>query len=709
MGARMAKAKKQATLFSSEDTVAEGNGRIRPRARLLRTIGAELISSEVVAVIELARNCYDADATAVELVFDHPEDPERATLEIRDDGHGITREVLLGPWLEPATNHKSRDGLGETAGERSPGGRRRLGSKGVGRFAAQRLGDSLKLMTRAEGSITELSAWFEWRELEEGKYLDEVRIPWREHHPTELEGHGTHLKISKLRNRWTPDRFEKLKLGLSRLLSPTIEGEFKIQITVNGSIEDIKPAVELQDAMYTVHGTMDQAGSCILHYSDINGAEEVWERTVLWPGDQAQACGPFTFRIGAWDLDSIPLRHFIQVTGKKLGIRDLKKAIRDHSGIALYRDGFRILPYGEPDNDWLRLDRRRVNNPTMRLSNNQILGTIQLTADENPLLSDQTNREGLVSNEAYSHLQDVVLELLGYLETRRFAARRAMDVDWTAKGSSLPAFDGEGKAGVESLLTSISMAGGADEERIEELRQAFEKAQEGSLDAVRTYGGLTAAGRLAAVAFDHLGGPIRRIRDGFDLARDELAHASSVAEMSVVLENLDDALQKLDNLEKKLGSLRPVLSETRGRRVQEIQIAEALSPVLDIYEDAFDRLGIALDRVLKPGITVRTNREIAGQVLAVLVDNALHWAQHGDTKSPIITVRANPKGFTVSDTGPGVAEGIRGVIFEPHFTTRDGAHGLGLTLARDLLKGIGGRIWVPGGAATKFVVELSVD
>src|SRR5207249_836327 len=91
-----------------------------------------------------------------------------------------------------------------------------------------------------------------------------------------------------------------------------------------------------------------------------------------------------------------------------------------------------ILPYGEPDNDWLRLDRRRVNNPTVRLSNNQILGWVKISAERNPLLQDQTNREGLVNNEAYVHLQHVVVELLTHLEHRRFHARRSLGVGATA-------------------------------------------------------------------------------------------------------------------------------------------------------------------------------------------------------------------------------------------------------------------------------------
>ena len=156
--------------------VDQGFGKIRPRARLIRALGEELISNEIVAILELVRNCYDADAHLVEIHFSDPHRPESASLEIRDDGHGMPKEVLLGPWLEPATDHKSSEASGPYAGDRSPGGRRRLGSKGVGRFATRRLGRHLALCTRTD-SRHELQADFDWQILEEqGRFLDQLRI-----------------------------------------------------------------------------------------------------------------------------------------------------------------------------------------------------------------------------------------------------------------------------------------------------------------------------------------------------------------------------------------------------------------------------------------------------------------------------------------------------------------------------------------------------
>ena len=109
--------------------LSSGRGRIRPRARLIRTIGAELISSEVVAVLELVRNSYDADASVVELRFSTPQTPEEAALEIWDDGHGMSRDILLGPWLEPATAFKASGEAGPLGGARSPAGRRLEGPR----------------------------------------------------------------------------------------------------------------------------------------------------------------------------------------------------------------------------------------------------------------------------------------------------------------------------------------------------------------------------------------------------------------------------------------------------------------------------------------------------------------------------------------------------------------------------------------------------
>lgn len=688
--------------------IAEGRGRIRPRARLLRTIGAELISSEVVAVIELVRNSYDADATEVQLVFAHPEKPNQASLEIRDDGHGMTRDVLLGPWLEPATDHKSGSSEDGTGGVYSPKGRRRLGSKGVGRFAAQRLGTELEVRTRADGLQSELIARFDWSALERDTYLDQVRVPWREGRAEHIDAHGTHLSITRLRDRWTPERFERLRLGLSRLVSPTMREQFRIRILINGAAEEIEAAIDENAAMYTLRGNVDGEGHCFIHYEDIDGEHEYWERTVFWPAEAAQQCGPFSFRINAWDLDREPLKHFLKETGSKLGLRDFRRLIRDHSGVSIYRDGFRVLPYGESDNDWLHLDQRRVNNPTMRLSNNQVLGSIQLTADENPLLQDQTNREGLVTNEAYHHLAEVVRELLGYLETRRFAARRAMDIDWNRRTSSLPDIhDDDSASELDALITRLTQGTEDKREDAKQLRLQLSEFRQSTAEAVRHYAGLASAGQMSSLVFRQLNHPLRQIRSELALVQGDLK-AGDIDE-----EDLDDvrisikqALQHLDTMEKRMHSLDPLAIGGRGRRVTMVRIDELLLTVIDAFQEEFNRLGVVLEFLNKPSVRLKTNPEVAQQVVANLLDNALWFSSQGNASTPAVTIAVTDTGFVVSDNGIGIPKNHRAAIFEPHFTTREGAHGLGLTLVRDLLRTVGGRVRLISPTPATFSVEL---
>src|SRR5262245_32995925 len=128
--------------MTSADATNHGSARLRPRARIMRTLGDELISSEVVAVIELVKNSFDADATRVLVQFDSPLIAGAGGIDILDDGHGMSLDTVLHAWLEPATPYRRRAPRSEELQ------RQVLGEKGIGRFAVSRLADDLELVTR---------------------------------------------------------------------------------------------------------------------------------------------------------------------------------------------------------------------------------------------------------------------------------------------------------------------------------------------------------------------------------------------------------------------------------------------------------------------------------------------------------------------------------------------------------------------------------
>jgi hypothetical protein len=157
----------------------------RPRARIMRTLGQELISNETVALIELVKNAYDADATRVLIRFSDKLEKGQGYIEVIDNGHGMSLAVIKTAWMEPATNSKRKR-------TRSEGFRRRLlGEKGIGRFASSRLANELELITKVSSDSSEIYALFDWTQFDrEDIYLDEVEILTEERQPQEICPNG---------------------------------------------------------------------------------------------------------------------------------------------------------------------------------------------------------------------------------------------------------------------------------------------------------------------------------------------------------------------------------------------------------------------------------------------------------------------------------------------------------------------------------------
>ena len=416
---------------------SSGAQALRPRARILRTFGDELISSETVAVIELVKNAYDADATRVLVRFQGPFEVGKGRIEVIDNGHGMSLETIQTTWMEPATLSRKSKLRSESRN------RRVLGEKGVGRFAASRLADYLEVVTRRVGMTTEVRALFDWKQFDDiEKYLDEIEVLWEEAGPTEIcpDGviqemwqhdespagddltHGTILRMDDLRTAWGKDQFETLRTGLSRLISPFFTRDLMVQNDQFEILLDlpepythlsgvVEPSKVFDQPHYLLRGHVDDDGYYDLSIR-LRGQtvfESVSEQFVFRDGHKPQ-CGPFDIELRAWDREAADLAELVEVFGSTL--KDVRRDLDDVAGINIYRDGFRVFPYGERNNDWLRLDLRRVQKPRMHLSNNQIVGYLLLSADRNPELRDQSNREGLIAGPALEDIEGINLSYI---------------------------------------------------------------------------------------------------------------------------------------------------------------------------------------------------------------------------------------------------------------------------------------------------------
>lgn len=432
-------------------------------ARVAMQLGRESVSSSNTAVVELVKNAYDADAKRVVLAFSGL-GTKNATLVVADDGHGMTERELRENWLCIGTTNKQESRI-------SKQGRVQTGEKGLGRLGLDRLCEQTTLQTRRKLTEKERMEPSLFGELEPSAI--ELDIHWHKyqakgqrletisHDIHALEHldfdpitnariefpHGTRMVLRGLKDEWTPSRLRELSDELSLMLSPFADPkDFDIVIQTGLELLDLDGPVcpsrsllslatwKVEAAIVPVPATVSRPASESVwikvssnQHSRVYEMEETSWSDWLSHGAKENAlpeaksrCGPakFIFHV------------FIQVnekdeeneeSGQSAQIKGFLKANR---GIRIYRDGFRVKPYGDPGgtSDWLSLSMRRSRNPaaisrkSWKVAYHQVVGAVLISLDGNPDLQDQTNREGLVDGGALTDLRIFAERIVVFFE-----------------------------------------------------------------------------------------------------------------------------------------------------------------------------------------------------------------------------------------------------------------------------------------------------
>jgi hypothetical protein len=377
------------------ETEGASNGhalRFRTGAAMLSRLGSEQLRDEITAVLELVKNAYDADATWVQIEF--REIQGNQTIRIQDDGTGMTMEDLHAKWAMLATENKVRE-------DRSPiYRRRRLGQKGVGRFAAEKLGQQLILRTRVRDQSNVLQVKFDWNMLSGDRELGDYEFPIKRKKPEPFEPeHGTRLDIRQLRILWKKQRIEKLRLQLGHLIDPeTTSTDFTIRLItpwedLNGPLKNPLSGNETHRIAFELN---EDGLETLRIFRDAKEDKKV--RPIDRP-----IFGPLRGR----------LRYFSQGLGPSERSRGGNPDADWNVGIRIFRDGCRVRPYGEPgpEGDWLQIYRARYwRGSRFRLKPQYLEGAIHISKEHNPCLRDTTSREGLDANECYYALADYIQE-----------------------------------------------------------------------------------------------------------------------------------------------------------------------------------------------------------------------------------------------------------------------------------------------------------
>jgi hypothetical protein len=297
------------------------------------------------------------------------------------------------------------------------------GEKGVGRFAADKLGNQLHLVSRAEGR-EEVVLTLDWDKLADEHYLDEAKVMIAERHPEIFPTHtGTRIEIRGLREPWDRRSVRALSRSITSICSPFEgSGDFEASLTVRPHedwLTGLLSAGEINElALFRASGKIDgRKVSFNYAFTPLPSMERVSPRSqshtsALQAGGGARNASSLDltrFRIGEVSFELLIFDREPQIlalgVGDKLGLREY---LDQNGGVRVYRDGIRIYDYGEPGNDWLGLDAARVNIPTRRVSNNIVIGAVSLDLRHSQDLIEKTNREGFVENAAYKALRQAV-------------------------------------------------------------------------------------------------------------------------------------------------------------------------------------------------------------------------------------------------------------------------------------------------------------
>ncbi|MGB9631713.1 MAG: ATP-binding protein [Chloroflexaceae bacterium] len=697
----------------------------RPRARLLSLLGEQLITDQAVGLIELVKNSYDADATCVDVALLGLSTTESTRIEIRDNGCGMSRVDIEEKWLSPAIDHKERQ---KKSKSRSPRGRLPIGEKGVGRFAVHQLGRQFTMISR-KADQPEVVLEIDWDAFDSGDtFLDDVPVTLYERSPQlfTTDRTGTYMLIERARTAWSEAMVAKVHRALRRLQSPHRDAsDFRISLGCPDypAYERIDSSDILERAHYVFRGYVSPEGSLDYEYrcqhpavAPRRSTEDSFNLIPLAQKELASSggngCGPFHLTFYVWDRT----QDYLNQSGVARADLDAM------SGVSLFRDGLRVLPYGEAGNDWLDLDKERINNPSQRIGNQQIIGFVEVQQEDTPGLRDKTNREGLIDNVAFRDLRALVRAAMNVFTSRWIQDRPRQEVRAPAPKTAFQLAKSLASAVAESArddvavklppsaraisnVQPLSRAPEPDQQSVLPLppdapspyvtqRQAIRElmahlqqaeayqlqseAETSQREQILTH--LAATGMAAERVAHEFG---RQVHAALEALGDIRHLGRGDSEVARAIRMLDACLGTLRN---EFRVLAPYEAGWRLQRTQPVSVRDAAELALKLNDHLMGEHSIKAT-IEGSDFSVVARSASLVQVFDNLIHNACTWLAGIDGSRRItVTLLATTGTALISDTGPGIPLHLGDQVFEPFVTLRNGGRGLGLYITRELLR-----------------------
>ena len=688
--------------------IEDGHFSFSVESRILRELGERLVKQPEVAILELIKNSYDADAKTctVDVVSD-------AMIVVSDDGHGMTLRQFRLSWMRVGTSAKAKQAVSKKYN------RLITGEKGIGRFAVRFLGRHLRLISVANDSKhgrTELTVEFDWRQVDKAQDIGDSPVPYQLRSVDRSIPLGTRLEISKLGVDPADIHWKKIRTGSIGVVSPlralidatSIDrplrrrkkqsGEdpgFALVIQRNEDEEaDTNIAIRVLDS-YVLRAKVELSSNALT----IGVFERGGKRPFLKVVDR------FNNEIGWLKAD---LRFFPRRQGTFEGVPiDGRRAyswINENSGVAVFDRNFRVLPYGLSENDWLQLQADAARNRRDPRSNiakkhypmeshergspklnwmlrlpqsAQLIGIVQVRGqhssqqDKTGLIA-AADREGFLENDAFGQFYEVIrgaVEMLAVADRRIQLRTEELD-----QAAGLRQSRQETKNAIEEIQHAENIPTSQKKHIVSFLLSSQKRLESQEAGAAERQTQLEIMSLLGVIA--------GYMTHEFDTALDDIQKAHRE-----LLELADDDTRFIafaDTLEGCLGRLeefsrysRAYVTGVRNEGSKSFLVRPRIRQIVKLFSSYTDERDIEIEvhatkQLKAPGVPVT----LYNGILQNLFTNALKAvsAKRGSSER-MIAFRAwnDPKWhyLQVSDTGVGIPPVLRDRVFDPLFSTTD--------------------------------------
>ncbi|OFY35211.1 MAG: hypothetical protein A2W91_06965 [Bacteroidetes bacterium GWF2_38_335] len=709
--------------INKSNKLKDGTFKIRPAGRHLLTIGRDLIKDNYAAIVELVKNSYDADADRVDILFttinnstsqsNNEKQPDKLRIIIGDNGHGMDYETVVNKWMVPSTDDKLKR-------KYSPKGRTMQGRKGIGRYASSILGNELLLETCSKDKEN-TTLYIDWNEFENNDYLDDVPVLIETFSTSESS--KTILEITgdkELLKSWSKAEIESLILELKKLKVPF--GEFFITdkfdinlvfknfpvIGYENTTIDIKP-FPLPDLFdYRISGNITNTGIARLKFENnsVRGIiPEYYEFQIILKENES-FCGEVFIDFKVFDREPEAIQGLIDrglsdpETNKKLGRNEVRNLLNQLCGIGIYRNGFRIRPYGDPGYDWLLLDKIRVQNPSFRIGSNQVIGYIGIQSEELSKLDEKSARDGLKENAAFYGLLKIATICLNRLEEKRFAFRSK-----TGKGRSHDKTDqlveklfnlSDLKSEINEEFNKVSLAEDVKNKvanLIEQKELQNNAIAEELKKKIAEYQGQVTLGKIINIILHEGRKPFMYYTNHIPLLKAESQSLKSKFEQVLfesIIKKIEDIQFQSEILVDLFEKIDPLAAKRRDNK-KEFCIFEAIETVRLVFESELIRYGIRFEVNCHLDIKFIGWQSDFYITITNLVENSIYWLKESKqtNKTIKIDVKMVDGCFILDYYDNGLGIDVKFIedklIFEPGFTTKTDGTGLGLAIAGEAM------------------------